>query len=117
MSQIVIPVRRPARRAQSGQAFVEYAVILAAIVVVGIAAFSVLGHKANDLVGTLAVILPGAHTEDNAPIYAGQLIETSTSGNTAGGLGVSSADVLAGTGTSRLNNNLGIDPAVDLVVD
>ena len=61
------------------------------------------------MTSAVAAIMPGAHADDNAPIFSGKIIETGL--NAAGGLAVNVSDpegVLANNGTPRLENNLGI---------
>jgi Flp pilus assembly pilin Flp len=91
-------------RNRKGQGLVEYALIIAGVALIAAVAVSMFGHKVTDLIGTVAAILPGAHTDDNAAITAGHLLETQTVGN------VISLDVQGimtnGNGTDRINNNL-----------
>ena len=67
-------------RNRKGQGLVEYALIIAGVALIGIVGITMFGHKVADLIGTVAAILPGAHTDDNAPIVAGHLIETDNNG-------------------------------------
>ena len=67
-------------RNRKGQGLVEYALIIAGVALIGIVGITMFGHKVADLIGTVAYILPGAHTGDNAPIVAGHLIETDNNG-------------------------------------
>ena len=66
------------RKLRRGQALVEYTIILAAVTLVSLGAMSLLGHKTGDMLGTVTAILPGAHTDDNGPIAAGELVNTVT---------------------------------------
>ena len=63
-------------RDRRGAAMVEYGLLVAGIALMTAAGTSILGHKAADLVGTMAAVLPGAHGDDNNPIVSGKLIET-----------------------------------------
>ncbi len=90
---------------RKGQALVEYAVLTCGILLMSLVAVSLIGHKTADILGTVAVFLPGAHADDNGPITAGHLIETTTNAN--GAIVVDVAKVTAG-GT-RLGNNIGAD--------
>jgi pilus assembly protein Flp/PilA len=92
-------------RNRKGQGLVEYGLLIAGIAVIALAAVSTLGHKTNDLLSTAAVLLPGAHTGDNAPVMSGHLIETDQNG-TGGSIEVSSTGILAQNGTDRLGRNL-----------
>lgn len=65
---------------RKGQALVEYTIILAAVALISLGTISLLGHKTTDMLGTLTAILPGAHTDDNGPIAAGELVPTSATG-------------------------------------
>jgi Flp pilus assembly pilin Flp len=92
-------------RNRKGQGLVEYALIIAGVALIAAAAISVFGHKVTDLIAATAVILPGAHTDDNNAIQSGHLIETGTVG-TNGAIAVDAAKVTSGNGTSRLFDNV-----------
>ena len=98
------------KKNQKGAALLEYALLIAGIALIGGAAVSTFGHKTADLIGTVAVVIPGAHPDDNAPIISGHLLESGSgakAGSPAIGLSVNSIDV---TGTvDRLNKNVGLD--------
>ena len=64
------------RRDKKGQGLVEYALLIAGVALISAAAVSLFGHKTSDMIGAVAAILPGAHTDDNNPIKSGHLIET-----------------------------------------
>ncbi len=53
-------VRNRNRKLRRGQALVEYTIIVAAVALVALGSISLLGHKTNDMLGTLTAILPGA---------------------------------------------------------
>ena len=91
------------RKLRRGQAMVEYTIILAAVTLVCLGAMSLLGHKTGDMLGTVTAILPGAHTGDNGPIAAGELVNTVEG---ADGLTVDVAGAAGATGQANLNNNL-----------
>jgi pilus assembly protein Flp/PilA len=94
-------------RDRKGQGLVEYALLLVGIAVVSLAAISELGHKTSDLMGTAAVLLPGAHVDDNNTIASGHLIETDAQGGLNGtSIEVSTTGVLADNGKDRLGGNL-----------
>src|SRR5436305_224503 len=89
---------------RKGQGLVEYALLIAGVALICAAAISIFGHKVNHLIAAVAVILPGAHTDDNNPIFGGQLIETTVGAN--GAIQVDTAGILANSGTDRLGTNL-----------
>ncbi len=92
-------------RDRKGQGLVEYALLIAGVGLVSAAAISTFGHKTSDLISAVAVILPGAHVGDNAPIQSGHLIETDQ-GGTGGSIELSTTQILAQNGTDRLGQNL-----------
>jgi pilus assembly protein Flp/PilA len=96
-------VRNRNRKMRRGQAMVEYTIILAAVTLVSLGAMSLLGHKTGDMLGTVTAILPGAHTDDNGPIAAGELVNTVTGPD---GLTVDVQGAANAAGTANLNNNL-----------
>jgi len=93
------------RRNKKGQALAEYAVIIGGVLLMTIVAVSVFGHKVNDLMALSAVILPGAHADDNNPIISGKLIETTLNG---GAIGLDVPTILANSNTERLGNQMGV---------
>ncbi len=94
-------------RDRKGQGLVEYALLVCGIAIISLAAISELGHKTSDLMGTAAVLLPGAHTDDNNTIASGHLVETDANGGTNGtSIEVSTTKILADNGTDRLGTNL-----------
>ena len=107
---------------QKGAALVEYALIIAGVALIGAATVSVFGHKTNDMLATATAVLPGAHTEDNAPIVSGKVIETSPNapgmdqGNSSTGIGLDVNAVTQSNGTSRLNNGVGSDGQLQSLV-
>jgi hypothetical protein len=64
------------RNKRRGQALIEYALIVCGIAMIASAAVALLGHKTSDLLGAMAMIIPGAHTDDNGQIVSGKLIAT-----------------------------------------
>ena len=94
---------------QKGAVMVEYGLLVAGVSLICATAVALVGHKTSDMIGTVAAILPGAHTDDNAPIISGKVIETApdAAGNIS--LDISGPDgIVAGKGTARLGVNLGI---------
>ncbi|ANM30944.1 hypothetical protein ABI59_17210 [Acidobacteria bacterium Mor1] len=105
-------------RDERGAALVEYGLLVAGVALIASAAVSMMGHKTNDLVGTVAAVLPGAHADDNAPILSGKLIETlpqDADGDAATpdtiSLNITNATepgILENSETERLGSNLGL---------
>ena len=93
-----------------GAALVEYALLIAGVALIASAAVSLFGHKTSDMIGTMAAVMPGAHTDDNGPIISGKLIETKAGVTGAGGatgIALDYGAIAAGVGTSRLGVNVG----------
>jgi len=96
-------------RNKKGQSLVEYGILVGAIAIVCLAATAILGHKVNDLIGTSAAILPGAHADDNGAIFSGKLVNTTSAED--GSIGLDT------TGTSSIEGNLGINGISSLVTE
>ena len=100
---------RKADQKRSGQALVEYIVIVAAVALVALVSVSMFGHKVADQYAGGAGMLPGAHAEDNLPITTG---EYAGFAENAGGTAlisngqVSWADITGNTETAVLRNNV-----------
>jgi pilus assembly protein Flp/PilA len=92
-------------RDKKGQGLVEYGLIIAGVALISAAAISVFGHKTNDLIAAVAAVLPGAHAEDNNPIFSGSIIETGAEGPD-GSITLDVADILNHSGESRLAGNV-----------
>lgn len=103
-------------RSKKGAAMVEYALLVAGIAIVALAAVSILGHKTSDLIGTSAAVLPGVSADDNAPMTSGRLVETDQ--NTSGEIVLDIDQIVLNSGNERLGDNLGYDigQLPDLVV-
>jgi len=99
---MMLKTRSPKRR---GAALVEYALLIAGVALIAVAAISVFGHKTSDLVAAVAAVLPGAHSEDNAAITSGALVET-TAGSATAAIEIDAATIVTNGGTSRLGNNV-----------
>src|SRR5258705_8181065 len=89
---------------RTGQALVEYALLLAGIALVCVVAVAMLGRKTADMIGVMAAVLPGAHAEDNKPIQNGDIIPLDTSGPT---IKLKVADLVSAGGTDRMIKLLG----------
>jgi Flp pilus assembly pilin Flp len=95
------------RRDRKGAALVEYALLVAGISLISLVAVATLGHKTQNLIGSVATILPGAHADDNGSLAAGRLVETKLDANKNVVLDVDT--IVANGGTKRLGNNLGVN--------
>jgi len=92
---------RRLRRDKRGQGLVEYGLLIGGVALISAAAVSLFGHKTSDIIGSVAAILPGAHTDDNNTIMSGHLIETAPTG-TSGAIALDVATIQANKGTDRL---------------
>ena len=93
------------RRDKKGQGLVEYALLIGGVALIAAASVSLFGHKTTDIISAVAVILPGAHTDDNNLIQSGHLIETGPSG-TGGAIALDVPAITAGANTDRLGLNV-----------
>jgi pilus assembly protein Flp/PilA len=91
-------------RCRRGQGLVEYAMIIAGVALVAAVGMTMFGHKTTDMIDAVAVVLPGAHTDDNGPITAGQLLEL-TPGGAGQAIGLDLTAIQAADGTARLGQN------------
>jgi len=94
---------------RKGAALVEYGLLIAGVALIWAAAVSTFGHKTNDLVATVAAVLPGAHDDDNGAILSGKLIETTeaVAGSGAGtGIALDTATIIGAATTERLSRNV-----------
>ena len=90
-------------RNRKGQGLVEYALIIAGVTLICAVGIAVFGHKVSDLISATAVILPGAHPDDNGAIVSGKLIETTSGAN--GPITLDATAIQQNNGTSRLFGN------------
>jgi len=101
--------QRKADQERSGQALVEYIVIVAAVALISLVSVSMFGHKVADQYAIGAGMLPGAHAEDNLPITTGEYAGfAENAGGTAliSNGAVSWADITGNTETGVLRNNV-----------
>ncbi len=91
-------------RNRKGQGFVEYALIIAGVALICAVGISVFGHKVADIINTTTMILPGAHDEDNGPILAGRVLETT--GAQDGPISADTVGIEENNITSRLMSNI-----------
>lgn len=89
---------------RKGQALLEYALLIAGVALICLAAVSILGHKTADMIGAVAATIPGAHADDNGPITSGKLVETT--GADDGPIALDPAAIAAATDTPRLSVNV-----------
>ena len=101
-------------RKRRGQGLVEYALIIAGVALIAAVGVSLFGHKVSDMIATVAAILPGAHSDDNAPISSGHLIETATNDN--GAIAIDVNGINTNSGTYRLQQNVFGNGAADPLV-
>ena len=97
-------------KSRKGAALVEYGLLIGGVALIGAGAVSIFGHKTSDIIGTVAAVLPGAHTDDNLPMLSGHLIETTTSNgaDSKAGIGIDFAGIATSfTNTDRLGLNVG----------
>lgn len=95
-------------KSKKGAALVEYGLLIAGVALVSAAAVSIFGHKTNELISGIATVLPGAHQDDNAPINAGQLIETTDAAATGNPITIDTDAILSNSDANRLGDNLDI---------
>jgi pilus assembly protein Flp/PilA len=100
---------------RKGQGFVEYALLVAGVALVGALGVTVLGHKTGELLDSVATTIPGSTPFSNNSIRQGALIEyTPTTGGTNPDIaGTPEGDLLlwlpqinTNDGTRRLDGNL-----------
>lgn len=104
---------RPTNK-RKGQALVEYALLLAGIALVCVVAVAVLGHKTADVLGVMAAVLPGAHTEDNKPISTKTILPFDASGST---ITLAASSLVDPAGIDRMQGLLGAGGGELLVID
>lgn len=94
-------------RNQKGAALVEYGLLISGVALITAAGVSIFGHKTNDLVASVAAVLPGAHGDDNGAIFSGKIIETTEVEDAdSAPIAVNVTEIVANSGTGRLGNNL-----------
>ncbi len=108
-------IRKPEQRKRKGSVLVEYALLIAGIVLVSVVAIAVLGHKVNDNFALMAIIMPGAHPDDNKPLASGVDIPFKDDGT--GKIVLDSTKLVSGAGTDRTANIIGAGAGETLIVD
>lgn len=104
------------QKKQKGAALVEYGLLVAGVALVATAAISIFGTKTSGLIASVATVLPGVQDVDNAPIEAGQLIETTDAVDGTTPLEVDIDQIITNSNTGRFSGNVGVDVR-DLVLD
>jgi pilus assembly protein Flp/PilA len=104
---------------RKGQALVEYALLIAGVALIAVAAIAVFGHKTSDMIAAVAAVLPGSHSDDNGPIVSGKLVETAANGD--GNIALDVATIVTNADSPRLSQNVlgsdGTDGFNGLVVE
>ena len=93
-------------RDEKGAALLEYSLLAAGVALISAAGVAVFGHKTNDLISSVAAIMPGAHADDNGPIRSGKIIETAADAD--GAIAIDVATIITNSNTQRLGTNLGV---------
>jgi len=96
---------------RKGQALVEYALLLAGIALVCVVAVAVLGHKTADVIGVMAAVMPGAHTDDNFPISTATILPFTVSSGT---IVLDTSNM--GNGSDQMQSIFGTGGAAKLVI-
>ena len=101
---------------KKGAALLEYSLLAAGVSLIASAGIAVFGHKTNDLISSVAAVLPGVHEDDNGPIASGKIIETTpaTGGAT---IGVDVGTIVTNSDTARLGNNIGVTGLDTLIIE
>ena len=102
-------------RCKKGAALLEYSLLAAGVSLVAAAGVAVFGHKTNDMISSVAAVLPGAHADDNGPIASGKIIETT--GADTGQIAVDVGTIVTNADTARLGNNLGFTALDTLIIE
>jgi uncharacterized protein (UPF0333 family) len=106
---------RQKQNKRKGSVLVEYALLIAGIVLVSVVAIAVLGHKTSDVVGIMAAVMPGAHADDNKPIASSTAMPLDKTGAT---IKLDSTQLVNGTtGVDRYEDVLGAGGGQALIVD
>ncbi len=101
---------------RKGSVLVEYALLIAGIVLVSVVAISVLGHKVFSQYAVVAAIIPGAHAPDNMPLAHAETIPFTADKN--GRLILDTANLVSTGGTlDRMKTVLGDGGGELLILD
>lgn len=91
-------------RRRRGQALVEYALIIATVMLTAVVAVAVFGHKVADMIAVMAGVLPGANAADNAPITTEGVMPTQLH---HGNIELNAAGMVANGGVERYGSVFG----------
>ncbi len=101
MPRLSTSAKRCRRR---GSVLVEYALLIAGVVLASVVALTVLGRKTADVIGVMAATLPGAQAADNMPIASADIIPLDSS---SGVLRLNSLALVRSGGLDRFVTMLG----------
>src|SRR5438445_40443 len=100
---------------RKGSVLVEYALLIAGIVLVSVVGISVLGHKTFSQFAIMAAIMPGAHADDNHPIAPAKTLPFTPDGD--GALTLDSTRLVDPKGLDRMNFVIGAGAGESLIID
>lgn len=104
-------------RNRKGQGFVEYALLIAGVALVGAIGVTMLGEKTNEMIAAVATVLPAGNELPNNPIVAGAVIEYDVVGP-GGELAINLDAIFNHSNAPRLSDNVGTtDTFIPLVVE
>jgi len=109
-------MQKSQQKKRKGSILVEYALLIAGIVLVSVVAIAVLGHKVADQYGVMAAILPGAHADDNKPVASTAGVLPFVDDGT-GKLVLDSTALVSAAGVDRTASVLGAGNGELLIVD
>ena len=108
--------RQTRNQKRRGAVLLEYSLLAAGVALICAAAVSVYGHKTNDLIASVAAVIPGAHGDDNGAFTSGKLIETTSAAD--GPIALDAVTIAGAPDSPRLGNNVGRHrPGVALVLE
>lgn len=73
-------IKKQTQSKKRGAALVEYGLLVAGVALTTAVAISMLGHKTNDLLGTVAGALPSSDIQDSGQIESRRLFATNADG-------------------------------------
>ncbi len=106
---------------KKGQGFVEYALLIVGVAMVGLIGVTILGVKTNHMISALALTLPGPNNGENNKLNTGTMLEIEKGENDAFQVGFSEIVANSTGDFNRLHANLtgdtptgdvGLDPAL-----
>ena len=108
-------LRKSIEQKRKGSVLVEYGLLIAGIVLVSVVGIAVLGHKVADQFSLMAVIMPGAHADDNHPIAAANTLPFTADAD--GALVLDSTKLVDSAGKDRLQFVIGAGAGEKLIID